>query len=302
MAIAPIAIAGRSRGTRTPAATGSQPGCNRSPDEVLDHLAVRRPRQFDRRDDVTRSLRTRTMPADSMATSCRRRWRSRHRGGEAGASLMRRRPWRPCAALLEAFTRRLVGGSTCARPRQCPTTERTESATAWLSPVIIAPDAERVEGIDRLFRFGPDFVLHGIAPATCRRRRHTGPPALAIPFFGDRERREYSSARRRGPQRPPRDVDLSTSATTRKRLERVAVGMTGRGSSALDDGGPADARSRPRRRGESKRPVSLTSTSTVPLREVPVLSRSPYRGAGPLEARRSLTSSPFWARARSRWR
>ena len=116
------------------------------PDEVLDHLVVGRPRQFDRghhvpwvaanQHDAGRSTATSVPAPMAIPTSA---------VASAGASFT---PSPTMATLRPPSWKRLTAaalsaGRTCAATSSMPRRRATESATAWLSPVIIATRTPR---------------------------------------------------------------------------------------------------------------------------------------------------------------
>ena len=219
----------------------------------------------------------------------------------------------------------MSAGRTCAATSSMPSRRATESATAWLSPVIIAtrmPIAWR--RVDRLGRLGPDLVLdRERADDARRRRRRAGRSGPRAPSVG---RRRGSRARGRGPRagaarRPRRSRPSTVARAPRPASASKSVAVAGcdarAARAARRSPGPAGAPSRPRptrragaarprRRRRPRRPRATGS----PLVRVPVLSKmTDVELARPLERdpvldEQAVPRAERGARSRSRagWR
>ena len=145
----------------------------------------------------------------------------------------------------------LSAGSTCAATSSMPRRRATESATAWLSPVIIATlTPNPMQLLDRLVRLGRISSSTATAPATrpstttCRTVR---PCASHSPAIGSGSRPR--SARRRGP--PTSTMRPSTVARRRglpwPRTRRRPTPATREPERRRRSPAQADVRNRPRR-------------------------------------------------------
>ena len=316
IAMAPTAI-GRSmpQGTRSPPRRGWRPGCSRSPRRGSGPSCGRSPAtaRSRRRRRAGRSGRARCRPT-RRRRRCRRRWRCRRRPcARAGASFtpsptmatLRPPSWkRVTAAALSA-------GRTCAATSSMPSRRATESATAWLSPVIIATRMpRRVERVDGLGRLGPDLVLDAPrrrrrAPSTTTWRTVRPCCSQVAAACGLRREAEFgeeprSADERRHGRRPgartrdragPRSPMPAVSSTPRCLAPSTIARASGCSESASTAAASAEhAFDVHRARGRRRRATGS------PLVSVPVLSKmtmSSVRARS--SASRSLTSRPFRA-------
>ena len=215
----------------------------------------------------------------------------------------------PAARLEPPDRGRLVGRQHLRpRPRRCPSRRATESATAWLSPVIIATRTPSAWSCATA-----SATRAGSRPRARarrrrgRRRRRAGPSARPPPRLGRRRvgRSSPSSASSRG---PPTATDRPSTAAAgapagqrleagrRRRLDAARAGashdrprerMLGVG---LDRGGERGAARRPSRRPRRRHGPGCPRVS-VPVLSKMTTSSSRARSS----ARRSLTSRPFRA-------